>query len=153
MFSFCPILLWSLLVKKSAASSANMLMSPYLIHSGTVFTYIRNSKGPKTDPWGTPQVVGWSVDRVPLQITLCWWLVRYEENQSSSVPEIPKVESFFKGSRCLTVLNALARSKKQLQTLGRCPYLVATCLLQSTVQCELIASHGIRVDKGGVAHA
>ena len=41
--------------------------------------------------------------------------------------------------------------KQQLRTLDRCPYLVGPCLLQSTVLCELIASHGIRVDKGGVA--
>ena len=33
--------------------------------------YIRNSNGPKTDPWGTPDITGMECDDVPLTTTLC----------------------------------------------------------------------------------
>ena len=33
--------------------------------------YIKNSMGPRTVPWGTPERTGWEEDCVPSKTTLC----------------------------------------------------------------------------------
>ena len=33
--------------------------------------YIKNSMGPRTVPWGTPERTGWEEDCVPSETTLC----------------------------------------------------------------------------------
>ena len=33
--------------------------------------YIKNSMGPRTVPWGTPEMTGWEEDCVPSEPTLC----------------------------------------------------------------------------------
>ena len=43
----------------SAISSANIFMSlPAEIVDTTAFIYNMNRSGPRTDPWGTPEVTG-----------------------------------------------------------------------------------------------
>ena len=40
---------------------------------------IKNSVGPKIDPWGTPDFIYAGVDSpLPLSIT-CWWPCRYDD--------------------------------------------------------------------------
>ena len=39
--------------------------------SGRLLMYIRNSIGPRTVPWGTPERTGWGEDCDPSETTLC----------------------------------------------------------------------------------
>ena len=55
--------------------------------------YRVNSTGPRTDPWGTPKTRGIGVDIKPSTTTGCVLSLRYDSNQDSATPEIPKVLS------------------------------------------------------------
>ena len=71
--------------------------------SGRGCEYRVNSTGPMTYPWGTPKTRGIGVDIKPSTTTDCVLSFRYDSNQDSATPEIPKVLS----SR----LNRMARSR------------------------------------------
>ena len=47
-------------------------------------------------PWGTPIVRAFGVDKVPLYLTICVRFVKYDLNQSCSVPLIPKEDSLLR---------------------------------------------------------
>ena len=58
--------------------------------------YIRKSKGPKTDPCGTPHVILEVLDSKPLIDTNCLWFAKYASNHlfaniflNSLMPHIP----------------------------------------------------------------
>ena len=53
--------------------------------------YRVNSTGPRTDPWGTPKTRGIGMDIKPITTTDCVLSLRYDSNQDSANPEIPKV--------------------------------------------------------------
>ena len=55
--------------------------------------YRENSTGPRTDPSGTPKTRGVGVDIKPSTTTDCVISLRYDSNQDSATPEIPKVLS------------------------------------------------------------
>ena len=57
-------------VKYTAVSSANSLTCE-VIFSGRSFMYSRNKIGPRTEPWGTPDVTGISDDFSPSRATHC----------------------------------------------------------------------------------
>ena len=42
--------------------------------SGRSFMYIKNSKGPKIEPWGTPDLIGDQLEDCPLSKTR-WYLL------------------------------------------------------------------------------
>ena len=52
-----------------------------------------DSTGPRTDPWVTPKTRGIGVDIKPSTTTDCVLSLRYDSNQDSANPEIPKVLS------------------------------------------------------------
>ena len=39
-------------------------------------TNIKNNKGPKLDPWGTPQVMMELIELTDLQLTICFLFVK-----------------------------------------------------------------------------
>ena len=45
-----------------------------------IINVIRESKGPKTDPCGTPQVTHEVLDTKPLIETNCVWFARFDSN-------------------------------------------------------------------------
>ena len=55
--------------------------------------YRVNSTGPRTDPWGTPKTRGIGVNIKPSTTTDCVLSLRYDSDQDSTTPEIPKVLS------------------------------------------------------------
>ena len=55
--------------------------------------YRVNNTGPRADPWGTPKTRGIGVDIKPSTTTDCVLSLRYDSNQDSANPEIPKVLS------------------------------------------------------------
>ena len=58
--------------------------------SGKSFIYIKYSSGPKTVPWGTPDVVTMGTDDPLPPITTDWVrCVRNDSNQLCSGPRIP----------------------------------------------------------------
>ena len=42
-----------------------------ILQKGRSLMYIRNSMGPRTVPWGTPERTGWEEGCVPSETTLC----------------------------------------------------------------------------------
>ena len=76
------------IVPYNNASSAKSLTVELRL-SGKSFIYIKNSSGPKTVPWGTPDVVTTGADDAP-SITTDWVrCVRNDSNQLCSGPRIP----------------------------------------------------------------
>ena len=75
--------------------------------------YKMNSRGPRTDPCGTPNRTIFCVATAEPRLTLSTLFVRYDWNQSSAAPLIPK-ETLSRVSRMLwsTVSNAVDRSSK-----------------------------------------
>ena len=56
LFATVKRCLMSLKLKKRLVSSANIIGSNKRDAFGRLLTYTRNRSGPRTDPWGTPQV-------------------------------------------------------------------------------------------------
>ena len=52
-------------------SSANSLSLLYFSYSGKSFMKIRNRIGPRTVPWGTPDVTETDAEEVPFMTTVC----------------------------------------------------------------------------------
>jgi hypothetical protein len=52
--------------KYTVVSSAKSIHWEYVKAFGKSLVYIINSRGPKTDPWGTPHVVSMRDDVMPL---------------------------------------------------------------------------------------
>ena len=76
------------IIPYNRASSAKSLTGEFR-PSGRSFTYNKNSNGPKTVPWGTPDVTQEGDDVFPSQTTVCCRPIKNEVNQSSKVPRIP----------------------------------------------------------------
>ena len=60
---------------KSEESSAKSLMLDSML-SVRSFMKIKKSKGPRTEPWGTPARIFSHPDEMPLRTTLCFRSVR-----------------------------------------------------------------------------
>ena len=65
----------SLIFQCSDVSSANILHIDFK-PSGKSFIYIKNNKGPKTEPCGTPARILVHFDVRPMSRTRCWWFVK-----------------------------------------------------------------------------
>ena len=80
----CSMMTWPLLEISSAflalnntlVSSANILVLPEGQQFGMSLMYIRNNRGPRTDPWGTPQVMDLYDDLWLLSSTNCLRFVK-----------------------------------------------------------------------------
>ena len=66
---------------RSVTSSANTSSFDFSTCSDRSFMYTRKSKGPKTDPLGTPDTTSNCFDFDPPICTLCLRLLRYDLNQ------------------------------------------------------------------------
>ena len=51
--------------------------------------YIKNSNGPRTDPWGTPDSIGRKSEHDPFITTLCRLSFKYPLRNISALPHIP----------------------------------------------------------------
>ena len=71
------------------ASSANRLNSKKSEHKWKSFTSMRNNKGPRTDPCGTPQVTEHSQDVTLFMVTIWFLLLKYEINHCLAIPRTP----------------------------------------------------------------
>ena len=63
---------------RSAVSSAKMNDLPYLRHFCRSSMYSRKNRGPRTDPWGTPQFMGMGLEATFSTETYCFLSKRYE---------------------------------------------------------------------------
>ena len=70
-------------------SSAKWKLVELCIHWCKSFMYIRNRRGPKTDPWGTPCSVRVRSDFSPSIDTNCCLSVRYDLNQLLLMSDMP----------------------------------------------------------------
>ena len=56
---------------------------------GRPLIYIKNNRGPRTEPCGTPQEMGYKSEDSPLKYTYCFLPLRYDWNHFKEVPLIP----------------------------------------------------------------
>ena len=61
---------------KRFVSSAKKIVDRSLVQLARSLMYIRKSKGPRTDPCGTPHVIGITADLTWLYLTICLLFVR-----------------------------------------------------------------------------
>ena len=103
--------------------------TPWCLHIFPIATvYWVNRNGPRTDPWGTPNLRGMDFDVEPLILT-DWWRSckyriggdpgKYEENHFSAVPSTPIFESLFSISSRSMVSKAAERSSNTRKTPSR----------------------------------
>ena len=72
----------------------------------------KKRRGPKTEPWGTPEVTGSHEENLPLTTTRWRRLVKNAFNQIKISPEIPRDSNFNSKRGWETESKAFARSKK-----------------------------------------
>ena len=72
----------------NSASSARSLIEDLRL-LGRSLTYDRNSKGPNTVPWGTPEVTWARLERLPSYTTDCERFVKNDSVQLDKGPRIP----------------------------------------------------------------
>ena len=53
------------------------------------FIYIRNKRGPRTEPCGTPQSMDCCSEITPLISVVCFRLLKYDEHKSDITPRKP----------------------------------------------------------------
>ena len=70
-------------------SSANKVNLKFCEQCGRSFMKMRNSNGPRIDPWGTPIDMGRLSECASAMVTCCVRFVRYDLNQSLVMPRIP----------------------------------------------------------------
>src|SRR5215813_2466938 len=88
--SFCKRLASSLPLTTliTFASSAKKLSLLSIVHPRSLM-YIRNRRGPSTDPCGTPLPTSVHSEKLPLIITLCFLSVNHPLIQPSKSPPTP----------------------------------------------------------------
>ena len=70
-------------------SSANKLNLKNWLEDGKSLMNKRKSSGPKIEPWGTPCVIGSLEEVMPLTLTYCERLSKYDRNQIFTRPRMP----------------------------------------------------------------
>ena len=98
------------------ASSANKHISLKCSSREISFIKIRNSKGPRMEPCGTPQITGIGSDIVFLIFTDCFLSVRYDKNQCCVFTLHSYSFNFSKRISWFTKSNALQRSTNSRPT-------------------------------------
>ena len=84
--------------------------------SSKSFINIKNSKGPSTDPCGTPLYTSPRLDHFPFIHTLCFLLLNQLPMVRSNLPLMPCFFRFSNNIRRRTLSKALARSKNTTST-------------------------------------
>ena len=72
---------------------------------------IKNSRGPKTVPWGTPEITFEGRDLEPSTTTICSLVFKKAAVQSNKGPCMPRNSNFPNRRSCGTVSKALEKSK------------------------------------------
>ena len=75
--------------------------------------YRIKSKGPKIDPWGTPEVTERQEKNKPFSDTLCLQVVKKQLNQASRAPPTPYNCSYNNNLLCGTESKALDMSRNK----------------------------------------
>ena len=118
-------------------SSANIEAVVVCKHCGRSLIYIRNSKGPRFEPCGTPQYISVSLYTVLLLILqICFLSCKYDWNHCRAVPRIPQRSSLDKSILWSTVSNAFLRSRKTTPLIKPLSILVS----QLFVKCSSVVS-------------
>ena len=78
--------------------------------------YIKKSRGPRTDPCGTPDSTCLDGDSLPFRTTNCSLSYRYENSHLRMCLLIPDVSNFCNSDRWGTESNALRKSKNIAHT-------------------------------------
>ncbi len=79
---------------------------------------IRNSRGPKIDPWGTPYLIGRRDDSVLPNFTNCNRASKYDEKKLKKLSLNPNLASLRNNILWSTESKAFARSRKIAQELS-----------------------------------
>ena len=95
-----------------ATSSAKSLI-PDDIFSVKSLIYIRNRRGPKTDPCGTPADMFSQLDEQPFKITLCFLPSKKLLRILKDSPSIPFAINLVFNPSCHTLSKALDKSRKR----------------------------------------
>ena len=110
--SFMDLLAYNKLV-----SSTEWCMSESVTMLCKSLMYIRKSKGPSTEPWGTPMFKA-RVSDISLLIAVCWVLsARYVLNNFKGIPLTPYCSSLARRMSWSTVSNAFWKSRKTPQAI------------------------------------
>ena len=102
---------------ESVLSSAYGMYLNWLEHFVISFMKIKNRRGPKIDPCGTPDWITLGFESTLFIDTYCSLFVRYERNQSKAIPRTPQVFNFDSRISWLTQLNALRKSRNKENTI------------------------------------
>ena len=92
---------------ESVLSSAYRMYLNWLEHFVISYMKIKNRRGPKIDPCGTPHWISLWIESTLFIYTYCSLFVRYERNQSKTVPRTSQVFNFDSRISWLTQWNAL----------------------------------------------
>ena len=95
---------------ESVPSSAYRMYLNWLEHF-VIFMKIKNRRGPKIDPCGTPHWITQGVESTFFIDTYCSLFVRYERNQSKATPRTPQVFNF--DSRTLNLYTMLSFGRNE----------------------------------------
>ncbi len=111
-FSFCSI------TSSVPPAAPSVLSSTYIsnfdctISRAKSFMYMINSKGPRMEPCGTPDVIVSDSDLFWLIWTYCFLSVKYDVNQHKALTLNLYCLSFLNNKSWFTMSNALPRSRK-----------------------------------------
>ena len=84
--------------------------------SGRSFIKITKNKGPKRDPWDTPEGIGCQSELFPSITTLCSQFGKYSLHQFKRQPETLKLHNFCIKITWDTLSKALLKSKRTAST-------------------------------------
>ena len=102
-----------LIVRYRRLSSANsLILVPSVRFLLMSFMYVRNRRGPRTVPWGTPERTGAGEDLAPSTSTVCMRLERNDRIHRRSDPPMPNEESLLNKISWSTLSKALEKSKR-----------------------------------------
>ena len=128
----------------SSISSAYRLTKLPLFNctSATSFMYIKNNKGPSTDPCGTPDKTGVYGDSLPLRTKNCSLLKRYENKQFDICLFMPASEGALYVEQ-----SQMPYSNRRKQCISPFPYLTTETsgVLHQSVQTQLTFLCGIPI--------
>ena len=96
----------------SSANSSYSLLRP----SAKSLIYIKNRKGPRIEPWGTPTLTSAQDEHWPFKTSLCFLLRRMSRKMLMISPLIPFWRSLKRRPSCHTLSKAFEISRNISQT-------------------------------------
>ena len=96
----------------SSANNLHSLLRPFV----KSLTYIKNKRGPRIEPCGTPARVSTQEEHWPFKIILCFLLVKKPFSISIRSPRIPFWRSLWISQACQTLSKAFETSRNNPRT-------------------------------------